>query len=153
MSTLPNILKYRGAVYQQVRIADDATAVGDLAAQVEAEVDKAIAALGGHRTGQKIGGPDKLRDNGEPWSNEVTVKVSKLQPETDLATAFPFSTIEWCGWVEARLVDEKLQLSASGTLALDGLCFDEQARILGKDDVVVGEWDGSEWTWRRDVRS
>jgi len=154
MATLPKSLRYRGAIYQQVRAADAETAdEGGLVDQVEDEVEKAVAALGGRRTGQKIGGPDKLRDGGEPWSTEVVVKVSKLQPETDLATAFPFSTIEWCGWVEARLVEGKLQLSATGTLALDGLCFDDQARILSRDDVVVGEWDGSEWTWRRDVRS
>jgi hypothetical protein len=153
MATLPKSLKYRGAIYQQVRAADEEVDDGGLVDQVEDEVDKAVAALGGRRTGQKIGGPDKLRDGGEPWSTEVVVKVSKLQPETDLATAFPFSTIEWCGWVEARLVEGKLQLSATGTLALDGLCFDDQARILSRDDVVVGEWDGSGWTWRRDVRS
>jgi len=149
MPRLPNILKYRGAVYQQVCAADEDNS---LVQQLEDEVDKAIAALGGHRTGQKVGGPDKLRNSGEPWSTEVVVKVSKLQPETDLATAFPYSTIEWCGWVEASLVDDKLQLSASGNLALDGLCHDEQARILGREDVVVGDWDGEGWTWRRDVR-
>jgi len=96
MSTLPKILQYRGALYRQVH-AEEETAVDKDAfiGQIKDEVDKAVAALGGHRTGQKIGGPDKLRDGGEPWSTEVTVKVSKLQPETDLATAFPFSTIEW----------------------------------------------------------
>lgn len=151
MLRLPNVLTYRGAVYQQICATEETE--DSLVSQIEAEVDKAITALGGHRTGQKIGGPDKLRDNGEPWSTEVTIKVSKLQPETDLATAFPFSTIEWCGWVEAQLVDEKIKISSTGTLALDGLCFDKQARILGESDVIAGDWDGNKWTWHRDVRS
>jgi hypothetical protein len=158
MATLQNILRFRGALYKRVA-AEEAfidSDAGDLSSnlseQAQAEVDKAIAAIGGHRTGQKIGGPTKLRDGGEPWSTEVTVKVAKLQPETTMSTAFPYSTIEWCGWVEARLVNGKLRISATGTLALDGACFDDQARILGKDDLVVGSWDGESWTWRRDVR-
>ena len=159
MAKLHEILKFRGALYRRITAAEDveeSTAEEpegtELTEQVKAEVEKAIAALSGHRTGQNIGGPTKLREGGEPWSTEVVVPVSKLQPETELSTAFPYSTIEWCGWVEARLIDGKLQVSANGTLALDGACFDNQARILGESDLVAGDWDGKSWTWRRDVR-
>jgi hypothetical protein len=148
MSKLPKILLYRGVTYQQVNAADT-SASDDLKEQVEA----AISALGGHRTGQEIGGPTKLRDGGEPWSTEVITTVHKFQPASEIAEAFPYGTLDWCGFVEVRIVDGSPVITAKGQLALDGLCFDELARVLGEDDVISGDWNGEKWSWRRDLRS
>jgi hypothetical protein len=146
MAKLPKILLYRGAAYYRVVAKDDS------AKAVEAAMEKAIAALDGERTGHDIGGPTVLREGGEPWSVEIISTVHKLQPASKIANAFPYSTISWCGFVEARLVNGEPVISATGQLALDGQCYDPLARLLGEQDEIVGTWDGEEWSWEQSIR-
>jgi len=146
MSKLPNILLYRGAAYQ--RVVADTPSPDDL----EEAAEVAITALEGERTGHDVGGPTVLREGGEPWSMEVITTVHKLQPSSDIAEAFPYSTISWCGFVEVRLQDGSPVISAKGQLALDGQCHDPLARLLGEQDEIIGDWDGEKWSWARSVR-
>jgi len=142
MPRLPTIIRYRGAVYRQALTSEDA----------QAEMDRAITAVGGKRTGTADGNAEDLAEAERPWKVGVSVVVAKLTPATDMSEAFPYATIEWVGDVTAQNESDVLKITALGTLALDGLEFDDQARVLSYDDVIRGEWDGTRWEWSRDIR-
>lgn len=146
MSKLPLIIRYQGWVYRRADVSKD---------ELSAAADSAITALGGNRTGRQEGSMKQLLETGAPWYIGVTTVVSKLSPASkELSGALQASTIEWCGWVKVELHDGVAQITAMGRLALDGLCFDEeQAGVLGPDDVLVGKWNGESWSFERDVRS
>jgi len=146
MSKLPRIIRYQGFVYRLAMATKD---------EISSAVERAITALGGHRSGRQDGSITKLLESGIPWYVGVTTVVSKLTPSSkELASALQSTTIEWCGWVKVELRGETPEITAMGRLALDGLCFDEeQAGVLGKDDVITGTWNGDSWDFQRDVRS
>lgn len=146
MPKLPRIIRYQGWIYRRAEASKD---------EISAAADSAITALGGNRTGRQEGSIKQLLETGSPWYIGVTTVVSKLTPASkELSGALQASTIEWCGWVKVELPNGVPEISAMGRLALDGLCFDEeQAGVLGPDDVLLGAWDGESWEFERDVRS
>ncbi len=142
MARLPTIIRYRGAVYLQASVPED----------IEAEMDRAVSAVGGKRTGESEGNAKDLVDLQRPWEVEVSAIIANLTPATKLSAAFPYSTIEWRGVITATMDGGSPVITAIGGVALDGLWYDDQARIWSDDDILRGEWDGENWTWSRDVR-
>ncbi len=146
MSKLPHIIRYQGWIYRRADVSKD---------EISAAADSAITALGGRRSGRQEGSIKQLLETGAPWFIGVTTVVSKMAPSSkELFSALHATTIEWCGWVKVELRDGVPEISGMGRLALDGMCFDEeQAGVLGPDDVITGTWNGESWEFERDVRS
>jgi len=146
MSKLPRIIRYQGAIYRRATLSKD---------DISSVADGAITALGGNRSGRQDGSIKQLLEDGTPWYIGVTTVIANLTPASkELFGALQATTIEWCGWVKVELRDGIPTITAMGRVALDGMCFDEeQAGVLGPDDVITGTWNGDSWSFERDVRS